>query len=101
MNFKVRPGYSSVPALAFAAGCVPVSKIALMYWKYRLPWPFPEFIEPISLFLALGAAVLTVSYFSYSLVKKLLWVVAVSVWSCLAHLIVSFVPGCTWAPACL
>ena len=55
----------------------------------------------IALFLALGAAVLTASYFSDSLVKKLLWVVAVSAWSCLAYLIVSFVPGCMWAPACL
>lgn len=101
MNLKVLHRYSSVPALAFAAGCVPVSKIALMYWKYQLLEPLPEFIESIALFLALGAAVLTASYFSDSLVKKLLWVVAVSVWSCLAYLIVSFVPGCIWAPACL
>lgn len=101
MNFRVLHRYSSVPALAFAAGCVPVTKIALMYWKYRLLGTFPEFIEPIALFLALGAAVLTASYFSDSWVKKLLWFVAVSVWSCLAYLIVSFVPGCIWAPACL
>ena len=72
-----------------------------MYWKYRLLGTFPEFIEPIALFLALGAAVLTASYFSDSLVKKLLWIVAASIWSCLAYLIVAFVPGCMWAPACL
>lgn len=101
MNFRVLHRYSSVPALAFVAGCVPVSKIALMYWEYRLLGTIPEFIEPIALFLALGAAVLTASYFSDSLVRKLLWVVAVSAWSCLAYLIVSFVPGCMWAPACL
>lgn len=101
MNFSVRPRYLGLLAFAFAAGCVPVSKIALMYWQYRLLVTFPEYIEPTVLFLALGAAVLTASYFSDSLVKKLLWVVAVSVWSCLAYLIVSFVPGCIWAPACL
>jgi len=101
MYFKEGHRPSDFLVLVLAIACVPVAKIALMYWEYRLRWPLAPLIESLALLLALGAAAWAASYFPGSWVKKLCRIAAVGVWSCLAYLIVAFVPGCMWAPACL
>src|SRR5450830_1253006 len=101
MYFKQHYRQSALLALALAIACVPVTKIALMYWEYSLRWPLPALAEPIALFLALALAVFAASYFPGSWLKKLGRIAALGVWSCLAYFMIVFVPGCMWAPACL
>jgi hypothetical protein len=101
MNFRKNHQGSDIAALTFAAGCVPATKIALMYWEYRLHWPLPQLVEPILLLLALCLAFFTASYFPRSWLMKLIRVAAVGIWSYVAYFFVAFVPGCLWAPACV
>jgi hypothetical protein len=100
MNLREAPR-KDIAALAFAAASIPVTKMALMFWEYRLHLPLLPFIEPAALLLALGVAIVTASYFPRSWVTRLFRVAAIVVWSGLAYFIVAFVPGCMWAPACL
>ncbi|MGK5026183.1 hypothetical protein [Janthinobacterium sp. RB2R34] len=93
--------HADLAALAFAVILVPAVHIALMYWEYQLHLPLSRQVDTFLVLLALVLAVLAASYFPPSWMKKVLRVIAVVVWSCLAYFVSSFMPGCIWAPACL
>lgn len=88
-------------AFAFAAASIPATKMALMFWEYRLHLPLARFTEAAALLLALAAATLAAITFSRTWGARLLRVAAVLIWSAFAYLAVALVPGCLWAPACL
>lgn len=101
MEIKVSRRIPHIAALALAAGCVPVSQIALMYLEYRLGWPLTSTSYRFTLLLAVATAVLIAGSLSGSWAAKLLRISIISVWSYVALFLVAFVPGCMWAPACL
>lgn len=88
-------------ALVFATVSVPVVKVMLMFWQYRLHLPLFPVIEAVALVLALCAAIFAASYFRGNLIIRLFRVAAVVVGSGFAYVVVAFFPGCFWAPACL
>ena len=95
----VRP--AQIGTLALAAGCVPAIKTALMYWEYRLQRPVSPDMDSLILLLGLVAAGLITSILPGAWPVKLLRIALIGLWSYVALLIVAFVPGCLWAPACL
>jgi hypothetical protein len=88
-------------AFTIVAACVPVTKIAIMFWEYRLHFPLDKSFEPVALVFALVAAGFVACRGAHSLNTKLLRIMLVLFWSALAYVVVAFVPGCIWAPACL
>lgn len=93
--------HADLAALAFATLSVPVANIALLYWQYQLHWPLTRQVHTVVTCLALALAVLAASYFPPSWMTKVLRMVAVVVWSCIAYFVSAIIPGCIWAPACL
>ena len=93
--------YADLAALVFALLIVPVVNIAMLYWQYQLHHSLTRQAGTIVIFLALVLAVLAVSYFPVSWLTKVLRMVAVIVWSCIAYVVSVFIPGCIWAPVCL
>lgn len=101
MDIKGSRRNSHIAALALAAGCVPVSQIALMYLEYRLGWPLTSASYHLTLLLATGTAVLIAGNLSGPRTTRLLRISIIAVWSYVALFVVAFMPGCIWAPACL
>ena len=93
--------HADFAALAFAALSVPVANIALLYWQYQLHWPLARQVYIVALCLALALALLAASFYPASWITKVLRMVAVVVWSCIAYVVSAFIPGCIWAPVCV
>jgi hypothetical protein len=90
-----------IAVLWIALGSVPLAKIMMMYGEYRLHWQLHHIAEPLVLVLALGLAVIATLYTRRPWSGQLLRIAAIAAWSFLAYVLVSFVPGCMWAPACV
>lgn len=85
-----------------AAGAfVPLTKVVLMYWEYRLHLPLAPWFETTALIVALAIACVIACRGAPSSQAKLLLSTVAIAWAAFACVAVSFVPGCVWAPACL
>ena len=93
-------GPFGIAMLLIAAACIPVTKVALMFWEYRLLFPLAKPVGNAALIIALILACLFASFAATSLKGKLALGTTIIVWSVFAYLAVVAGPGCLWAPAC-
>lgn len=91
---RTLPAWSWLIALAL----VPAAKVSLLFWEYRLEFDLNRTVELLLLAVSLAASMAWSVVGTKSGIAVTAKALGLLVWAGVAYLVVSFVPGCMWAP---
>ena len=95
------PSKLNLAAISIAAACVPLTKATFMFAQYRLHFAPDASYELAALVVATIAACVLACRGAVSPQSILLRAAAAILWSGVAYVVIAFMPGCLWTPACL